>query len=97
MNRVLQRIAAVTPDWLRHAAVLFGSAFAGVLLKAIITAQGVTDLNWTGTLTGAVDTAATTTAAGMLLLIITPATRHYGVGSGQQQDTRQPSGDAGPR
>lgn len=86
MNRVTRAAAAVVdaaPDWLRHAAILFGSSAAGVVLKAVIAAEGVTGVDWSRTLVTALDTAAATTAAGLLLLVATPATRRYGVGSGQ--------------
>lgn len=88
MRRVgaaLALLGDVTPAWLRHAAVVFAAAFAGVVLQAVVGAHGVTGIDWGPLLVEALDAAAYTTAAGMLLLVGTPATRQYGVGAGRHQ------------
>jgi hypothetical protein len=69
------------PAWARHAAIAFGAAASGVLLRAVVDAQGVTSVSWSRVLATAIDTGAYTTATGMLILVATPATRQYGVGS----------------
>jgi DNA-binding transcriptional regulator LsrR (DeoR family) len=74
-------VVETSPDWLRHAAVLFVASSAGVVLKAVVAAQGVTGVAWPETLRAALDTGASATAAGLLLLTATPATRRYGVGA----------------
>jgi hypothetical protein len=84
------RFAAWCPAWLRHAGILYSSTAAGVVLKAIIVAGGVTGVPWADTLLNALDTGAVATAAGLLLLVGTPATRQYGVGS--SSSSTEPSG-----
>jgi hypothetical protein len=80
------------PDWLRHALIVYSSTAAGVVLKAVLAAGGVTGVPWHDVLLDAVDTGATATAAGLLLLVATPATRKYGVGSGPGSSSERNEG-----
>lgn len=95
VRRFVAEVVRTSPDWLRHALIVWASTAGGVVLKAVIAAEGVTGVDWSPTLLSALDTGAAAAAAGLLLLATTPATRRYGVGSSSA--TVGPGGaDGGP-
>lgn len=71
------------PAWARHAVIVFGGAFASVVVGAIITAKGVTNIDWAVTAMDALNYGALATALSISALYITPLTRQYGVGDKQ--------------
>jgi hypothetical protein len=79
----LAALAARCPAWLRHALVVYAATAAGIVLQAVVDARGVTAVDWAKVGVDALDTGAYTTATGLLILVATPATRRYGVGSGK--------------
>lgn len=90
-RRFAAAVVRTSPDWMRHAVIVWASAAGGVILKAVISAEGVTGVDWSSTLRSALDTGAAAAAAGLLLLTTTPATRRYGAGSSAPE-----SADGGP-
>lgn len=66
------------PAPVRHAVIAFTAAFASIVLGGVISAAGVTGVDWPMLLVSAVNGAAVTTATVMLTLYITPLTRQYG-------------------
>lgn len=89
-TRFIQALVQTAPDWLRHALVLFLATAGGVVLQAVIDAQGVTGVDWASTLRLALDNGAATVATGLLLLTVTPATRRYGVGADPSPSVQVP-------
>lgn len=70
------------PAWARHLIITLVGAFAGSMLGDIISASGVTALDWTQALTDAVNASALAGATASAALWSLPLTRQYGVGSG---------------
>lgn len=70
------------PAWARHLVIVFGATFLGSVASAVVAASGVTSLDWPVVLGDAVNLGCTATASAALFLWLTPATRQYGVGSG---------------
>lgn len=68
------------PAWARHAIIVFGGAFASIIVNAIIVAKGVTGVDWAVTAMDALNYGALATALSISALYITPLTRQYGVG-----------------
>lgn len=68
------------PPAVRHLFLMFAAVLVAFLANAVIDAGGVTGVSWGDALVAALNAAATA-AAGVVLLIVTPATRQYGVGS----------------
>lgn len=66
------------PALVRHILIAGIAVFAGVIVKAIIVAQGVTAVLWHATFVTAVDSTAVSMATIALALWITPLTRQYG-------------------
>jgi hypothetical protein len=76
------------PAWLRHLIIVCGLAPAAVAVtttaNAVITAGGVTTVDWPATGIATIDAAGVALAVGAatwLTLVITPLTRQYGIGS----------------
>ena len=77
----------------RAAVVLLGVlpavAFVGAFFAAIVTANGVTGVDWAATLTAAINVAGVAFASGggtLVALYVTPLTRDYGIGSASPSD-----------
>ena len=67
------------PASVRHILLMFSAAFGGTVLKAIIVAQGVTEVVWGSVLTSALNTSVVGSATLALALYITPLTKQYGL------------------
>jgi hypothetical protein len=71
------------PPWARHLAIVAGAVLGGSIAAAVITAGGVTGVDWPAALRAAIDEAAVAVAAAAAGLWLTPLTRQYGIGSGR--------------
>jgi hypothetical protein len=69
------------PPQVRHALIVFGSAFLGIFAKAIVDAGGVTGLAWQTTAAAALNGAVIALIIGAGLLAGTPLSRQYGIGA----------------
>lgn len=68
------------PAPVRHAAAAFVGAFVAFIVAAVITAAGVTGVDWPATLLGALDKSALAAALTVGTMAVTPLTSAYGVG-----------------
>lgn len=69
------------PAWLRHLLIVVAATFGVTVAEAVVSAGGVSTVDWLGTLLRAVDIAAVAGATTSLALWLTPLTRQYGVGA----------------
>jgi hypothetical protein len=69
------------PAWLRHLLIAAAAVFGGVIVQDVITAGGVTTIDWLPALRDALDVTAVSTATIAAALWLTPLTRQYGIGS----------------
>jgi hypothetical protein len=69
------------PAPVRHLLIVAGATFLGAFVHAILSAQGVTGVDWAGTAKGALNLTAVNAATAVVGLWLTPLTRQYGVGS----------------
>lgn len=67
------------PAQVRHLILIIGATFLGVIVKAIITAQGVTGVHWGSVSTLALNTAVVTGVTSFVALYLTPVTKQYGL------------------
>ena len=65
----------------RHLAIVAGATFLGAFVHAVLSAQGVTGVDWAGTAKDALNLTAVNAATAVAGLWLTPLTRQYGVGS----------------
>ena len=72
------------PAWARHLVIVAGSVFLSAVVTAVIAAEGVSGVDWSPTLLAAVDAAAVAAATAAAALWLTPLTRQYGVGRGEE-------------
>ena len=69
------------PPALRHFLIVIGAAFAQGIVSAVISAQGVTGVDWSTVLLDDVNHTAVAGVTAFVALWLTPLTRQYGVGS----------------
>jgi len=67
------------PAWIRHPVAIFVGTYLLILLGAIVSAKGVTGVDWALSSTESLDGAAYATAGGFIALYLTPLTNAYGV------------------
>jgi hypothetical protein len=77
------------PAPVRHIAAVFIGTYAAVVIGAILAAEGVTAVEWSGTLVDGLNKAAVVALTVILTLYITPLTNAYGVG--KEVDNSAPS------
>ncbi len=77
------------PAPIRHLLAAFLGVFVTVLGAAVVSAGGVTGVDWGPTVVGALDEAAVAAVGVLLALYITPLTDAYGVGKVSEVKDKQ--------